>query len=170
MSVGLVYLRPVRIAGVRVEGPCDEVVERAWNGLNDWILRKSLSDDVDVGYGLIQQNSDGSLTSKDLCYEAGIKLPDIVTPGEANELHRTRLQGGAYYRSRFSGPVSNLHTEFDGMLARLKEDRNLRIDIDRPLVTVLVDLNEFSSEGEVRSNLLVPVLVGDMSRGSRQAA
>ncbi|MCH9809174.1 MAG: hypothetical protein K0U74_15725 [Alphaproteobacteria bacterium] len=170
VSAGLVYLRPVQIAGFQVQGRLDEAAKEAWSGVSDWIVRKSLTREVEIGYGLIGQCADASLLEDEFKYRAGIKLPTIVTPAEANELHRSKLPGGAYYRRRFSGPVSAITAEFDAFLAEIKDDRNLCVDAERPLVTVVLDLDQVENGQDVRSNLLVPVLSVQASNSPRRAA
>ncbi len=168
--MGLVYLRPVRLAGVQVDGPLNEAAGDAWWGLSEWIVRKSLSREVEIGYGLITLGDNNSLAGCRVRYQAAIKLPPIVTPTEANELCRAQLPGGAYLRRRFSGPASSINEELSSFLDGVDTDRNLRIDSERPLVTVLLDVKTIRKGDDIRSNLLIPVLGAEMRASSDQAA
>lgn len=160
----------MRLAGVQVDGLLDEAAGDAWWGLSDWIVRKSLSRDVEIGYGLITLGDNNSLADDRVRYQAAIKLPPIVTPTEANELCRAHLPGGAYLRRRFSGPASAISEELCSFLDGVDTDRNLRIDNERPLVTVLLDVKSIQKGDEVRSNLLIPVLSAEMRAAPDQAA
>ena len=164
MSEGLVYMRPLRLAGVCVQSVGTDDVLHAWSRLNDWIIRKSLTREVEIGYGLIGVGERGQ------GYAACIELPDSVRSHEADELSRASLQGGAYVRSRFQGPVSEVVARLEDMRVRLECAEHTRLDSGRPLVSVILDVKIVKSGRDVRSNLLVPVCGNELSNFPRKAA
>lgn len=164
MSVGMVYMRPLRLAGVTVAGASEEQIRKSWSVLNEWILRKGFSHEVEVGYGLFVSTDAGSE------YIAGIELPPTATPAEANELKRASLQGGAYFRRRFQGLLSAIPNEFDAMQQELSRQDNICYDSERPLVTVFLDMKQMAQGSEIRSNLLIPVRGAQMTGRPSAAA
>jgi len=164
VSEGLVYMRPLRLAGVSVESVGTDEVLHAWSRLNEWIIRKSLGREVEIGYGLVGVGESG------FAYTACIELPDCVTKPEADELSRASLQGGAYIRSRFKGPVSEVGGKLEDMRERLNHAEHTRLDVERPLVSVFLDVRMVKPGCDVRSNLLVPVCGNESSKSPRKAA
>ena len=169
MSLGLVYLRPLHLVGINAPAASDVAICQSWDVLNDWITRKSLSREVEIGYGLLQHSAlgegDGAAS-----YEACIETPQSVTPSETSELKRVRLQGGAYFRRRYQGPVASMLTELRAMRAELGDSGHVKIDLGRPIVTVILDVRRLRFEEEVRSNLLIPARGCDAFSSSRRAA
>lgn len=164
MSAGFVYMRPLRLAGVSSSGVGEDAILNCWALLNEWITRKSLAREIEIGYGLINR-SEGKTV-----YTACVELPEIVTPAEADELARASLQGGAYLRSRFQGTVDGIDGQFEDMRADLGNSGHVRFDSERPLVTVFLDVKGIKSGQEVRSNLLIPVRGGELAESPSRAA
>ena len=167
MSVGLVYLRPLRLVGINSPRASGVSIRKSWDILNDWITRKSLGSEVEIGYGLLQHSA---LEDGGACFEACIELPSSVTKSETNELKRLRLQGGAYFRRRHNGPVSSMLSELRSMHAELGDGGHVKIDLGRPIVTVILDVRQLRYGDEVRSNLLIPARGCDKFQNSRRAA
>ena len=169
MSLGLVYLRPLRLAGIDALSASEEEIQKSWELLNRWITRKSLSRDIEIGYGLLQHSAlqDGTSGSS---YEACIEVPKSVTTGEVGELKRSSLPGGAYFRRRYSGPVASMLGELQTMRSELDRRGNVKIDLGRPIVTVLLDIKQLRSGDGLRSNLLIPARSSEMSCVSNQVA
>lgn len=164
MSEGLVYMRPLRLIGVHVPTSGTLHVLHAWRRLNEWILRKSLSHEVEVGYGLFGVGEEG-------CgYCAAIEQPEAVTRAEANELARMNLAGGAYKRGRFMGPVDEIEAQLEAMAATLGSAQNMRVDDDRPVVSIFLDIKTVKADRDVRSNLLIPARSTELSRSPRKVA
>ena len=164
MSENLEYMRPLRLAGICVPTGAKEDVLHAWKRLNEWILRKSLIREIEIGYGLVRVDKDG------FDYTACIELPAAVTRSEAEELSRASLQGGAYMRCRYQGPVSEICRELEAMREKMGGNEHMHLDAKRPLVSVLLDLKGVNSGLDVRSNLLVPVCGSELSKSSPKAA
>lgn len=93
MSLGVVYPRPLRLVGISGPSASDAAICESWDVLNDWIRRKSLSTEVEIGYVLLQHSAlgDGDGVPS---YEACIEMSLSVTPSETRKLKRIRLQGG----------------------------------------------------------------------------
>ena len=164
MSVGMVYMRPLRLAGVSVAEASNKDICNVWSALHEWVTRKGFAHEVEVGYGLFLSNDEGTE------YIAGIELPATATAAEANELTRAGLQGGAYLRRRFQGPFNAIPTEFEKMKQELSSEENICYDADRPLVTVLLDIKQLCQQPEIRSNLLIPVRGAQMTGRTTAAA
>ena len=169
MALGLVYLRPLRLAGIDALSASEEEIQKSWELLNRWITRKSLSRDIEIGYGLLQHSAllDGTSGSS---YEACIEVPKSLTTGEAGELKRSSLPGGAYFRRRCSGPVASMLGELQTMRSELDRGGNVKIDLGRPIVTVLLDIKQLRSGDGLRSNLLIPACSSKMSCVLNQVA
>ncbi len=150
-------MRPLRLAGVSVAEASGEDICNVWTALHEWVTRKGFAHEVEVGYGLFLSTDEGTE------YIAGIELPPTATAGEANELTRAGLQGGAYFRRRFQGPFSDIASEFEKMQEELSHEENICYDTDRPLVTILLDIKQLCQQPEIRSNLLIPVRGAQMT-------
>lgn len=169
MSVGLVYLRPLRLVGINSPRGSGVSIRKSWDILNDWITRKSLGSEVELGYGLLQHSAleDGAGVAS---FEACIELPSSVSKSETNELKHLRLQGGAYFRRRHNGPVSSMLSELRNMHAELGHGGHVKIDLSRPMVTVILGVRQLRYGDEIRSNLLIPARGCDKFQNSRHAA
>lgn len=167
--MGLVYLRPLRLVGINSPRASGASMRESWHKLNEWITRKSLGSEVEIGYGLLQHAAmeDGAGGAS---FEACIEQPSSVTKSETNELKRLRLQGGAYFRRRHYGPVSSLLSELRNMHAELDHRGHVKIDLGRPIVTVILGVRQLRYGDEVRSNLLIPARSCDKFQNSRHAA
>jgi len=163
VSEGLVYMRPRSLLGVQARSSHDDDVLHAWSRLNEWVLRKSLAHEVEIGYGLVG-NGDG------VRYCASIEQPESVTSAEADEPARASLQGGAYLRSRFIGPVEEIPNQLSSMLQSLGAVGNMRLDRDRPMVNVFLDIRNLKAGRDVRSNLLIPVCGTELAKSPSKAA
>lgn len=140
----------------------------AWEAVNAFILRKGLSREVDIGYGIVS----GGLSADrdaDVTYHAAIEMPVGIAPVDADELSRAKLAGGAFYRRRFHGELADIADEFSSMIKVLGEEPHVRVDAERPLVTVMLKIADLRRPVLVRSNLLVPAC-GTESRRSASAA
>jgi hypothetical protein len=157
-------MRPLRLSGVSAPGHSEETIDRCWGWLNAWVARKSLGREIEIGYGLINHHQDGT------SYTACVELPISVMPVEADELAKASLAGGAYFRKRFLGPVEAIGAEFDIMRGELDGAAHVRLDTDRPLVTVFLDVKNIKSGPDVRSNLLIPVLGNELAYVPGRAA
>ncbi|MBU1210232.1 MAG: GyrI-like domain-containing protein [Alphaproteobacteria bacterium] len=157
-------MRPLRLAGVSVASAGTDDVLHAWSRLNEWIIRKSLGREVEIGYGLVGVGGSGP------AYTACIELPDCVSSVEADELARASLEGGAYIRIRFQGPVSDVGQKLEDMRGQLNLAEHTRLDAGRPLVSVFLDVRMVKTGCDVRSNLLVPVCGNEVSKSPRKAA
>lgn len=164
MSVGMVYMRPLRLAGISAVGEPHEQAEKSWTALNDWIVRKGFAREIEIGYGLFQQSPDGPQ------YFACIELPVTATKSETAELRQVNLDGGAHFRRRYNGPFSEIPSEFNSMQRELSTDNKLCQDQSRPLLTIFLELKKFQLTGDIRSNMLIPVGVVDIPGSSPRAA
>ena len=134
--MGLVYLRPLRLVGINSPRASGVSIRKSWDILNDWITRKSLGSEVEIGYGLLQHSA---LEDGAACFYACIELPTSVTKSETNEQKRLRHQGGAYYPLRHNVPVSSMLSELRIMHAELGDGWPVKIDLCRPIVTVILE-------------------------------
>lgn len=157
-------MRPLRLIGVRVPSTEQDDILLAWARLNEWITRKSLAREIEIGYGLVGVG--GDLRG----YAATIEMPEAVTRAEADELASASLQGGAYLRSRFEGHVDEISGKLEGLRMDLNMHSNVRFDEERPLVCVFFDLSRFKSGTHVKSNLLIPVCRCEMPELEGHAA
>lgn len=157
-------MRPLRLIGIHAPTSGKEDVLHAWQRLNEWVLRKSLSHDVEIGYGLVGVGDGGS------GYCVAIEQPEAVTAAEANELARMSLPGGAYRRSRFKGPLDAIQPRLEEMVGALGPGEHTRLDTHRPLVSILLDIKSAKAGEEVRSNLLIPVCCSELSKSPQKAA
>lgn len=157
-------MRPLRLGGIRVPTDGKDDVLHAWKRLNEWVLRKSLVREIEIGYGLI------GLSEDDFDYAACIELPRAVTRSEVKELSNASLQGGAYLRTRFQGPLGEVRQMLEAMREKSIVSEHMQFDEGRPLVSVFLDLKSLRSGQDVRSNLLVPVRSVELSKRPQKAA
>ena len=163
VSVGLVYMRPRRLAGFSVASADGQSVARCWSLMLDWIVRKGLIQEIELGYGFFRDEPERAFT-------ACIELPEVLTIAEVKELDRVMGPGGAFYRQRLTSDVGDISGAINAFRDDLDTTANMKIDVERPLVSVLIGLKDVQAGAPVRCNLLVPVCKAEQRQSDTQAA
>ena len=167
MSVGFVYLRPLRVVAVKAHGPYVASAHEAWRQMFAWLDDSGMRREVGRGYGLMRH--DPKLTPEEKCrYEACIELlagyESMVPAG----FDVTTLPGGAYARRRHSG--SDL---LRSTIASLRDDwvpsQGLHVDPRRPFIEIYCD-NPIVVAAEARKiDVCIPVSMAPASPHIRPA-
>ena len=156
MQSGLLYLRPSRLVYVRVTGDYATSIPAAWTKMLAWIERNGISSPIGRGFGLARDNP--SLVPANQCrYDACIESEAHFEDRALRELGLLTLPGGPYLRRREKGDYDNLVARFAGLHASYEPPTGLRLDSNRPLVTVYLDDPRRFSPGELRADVCVPV-------------
>ncbi len=135
------YLRLLRFVGINSPRATGAPIRKSRDILNDWITCKSLGGEVDIGYGLLQHSvheEGGGVSS----FETYIELPVSATQSETSELKRLSLQGEAYFRRRYHGSVAPMLGELRTMRGELGNGGHVKIDMVRPIITVILDVRQ----------------------------
>lgn len=157
MSTGLVYLRPVRVAFVRVRGPYGQSAPAAWSKLLAWLDQHRVRSDVTRGFGLAHDDP-RTIAAADLRYDACVEVPPEVEALALREFGMQTLPGGAYARRRFVGPHSGIHTEFHEMRRTWAPSRGLALHTRRPFVEIYLDDPARCAPEKLRTDLCIPVI------------
>ncbi|MCB1511596.1 MAG: GyrI-like domain-containing protein [Hyphomicrobiaceae bacterium] len=155
MSAGIVYLRPVPVARIRVFGPHGDAAREAWSRLFAWADRTRQRRRFERGFGLLFiAKGDGG--SDRPGYDACIELPEDIELDSAAGFVAHSLPGGAYMRARHRGPVEMLGESLRELRTVEAQRRGLTVDPHRPLMEIYHTDAELSGKPH-RIDLCVPV-------------
>lgn len=171
MQSGLVYLRPSRLVYVRVTGAYETSIPSAWSKMQAWIERNGVGSAIGRGFGLARDNP--ALVAANQCrYDACIAVEPYFEDRAMRELGLLTLPGGPYLRRREKGGYEDLIARFAGLHASFEAPTGLRLDSNRPLVTIYLDDPRRFSPGDLRTDVCVPVttIAARGRSGTAQAA
>ncbi len=159
MQTGLVYLRPSRLVYVRVTGAYENSIPAAWDKMLAWIDRNGISSPLGRGFGLARDNPQ-SVPANQCRYDACIVVEPHFEDRAMRELGILMLPGGPYVRRREVGNYNVIMTRVAGLHASFEAPTGLRLDDNRPLVTIYLDDPRRFEPGELRADMCVPVSAG----------
>lgn len=171
MQSGLVYLRPSRLVYVRITGAYESSIPAAWEKMLAWIDRNGVGSVLGRGFGLARDNP--KTVPADRCrYDACIAVEPHFEERAMRELGILTLPAGPYVRKREIGSYSAIFTRVAGLHASFEAPTGLRLDDNRPLVTIYLDDPRRFEPGELRADVCVPVSAGAarVRAGQTQAA
>jgi AraC family transcriptional regulator len=155
--IGLVYLRPRRVAFVRAYGPYSNASQQAWDVLLAWLDRQNLKSHLSCGFGLAYDNP--RRTTDDGCrYDACVELPDHYAELMSDGLAFQMLPGGAFARARHVGP----HDTVKDSVTRIRDtwlpdQPHLVVDRTRPFLFCYLDDPRSCAHDDLRSDVCLPV-------------
>lgn len=156
MKSGLVYLRPSRLAYVRVTGPYAESAPRAWDRMLGWLDSNRLATSIERGYGMMRDDP-GVVAPEQCRFDACVDLNPLFEERAVRELGAQILPGGTYVRTRLAGNARSLCSEVLGFYAKFNAPQGLRFDGRRPMVTIfLEDPRRYNAE-DLRADVCIPV-------------
>lgn len=156
MKSGLVYLRPSRLAYVRVTGPYETSAPEAWERMTSWIAKNGFDATVTRGYGMMRDNP--KLIAAENCrYDACVDLNPLFEERAIRELGAQTLPGGSYVRLRKSGKYQAIRAEVAGFYTEFDAPNGLRLDDRRPMVMIFLDNPRQFAVEDVRADICVPV-------------
>ncbi len=157
MSTGFVYLRPLNVAYVRVNGLYATSAKDAWERMFAWLNESGMIRSVGTGYGLLLDDPrvvDAVKCRYDACVELiddyGRKLPD--------EFGIRRLPGGAYARNRHKTGNVGLGKVISSLRDNWAPARGLAVDPRRPVIEIYLDNPQLVGEDKCRVDVCLPVL------------
>lgn len=159
MTTPLVYLRPARLAFVRVTGPYDQSIPQAWEKMLTWIEKNGFKPQGERGYGLAHDNPmlvDPAQCRFDACVQLSAEFQDRAE----RELGMKTLPGGPYTRIRKSGGYGRLRQAMTTLYSEPTIPEGLHLDTRRPIVTIYLDDPRRFSPRELRADVCVPVSTG----------
>jgi AraC family transcriptional regulator len=169
MTSGLVYLRPTRLAFVRVTGPYETSIPEAWNRLLEWTEQNGFSSPVGHGYGLARDNP--LRVSADKCrYEACVPVTPLSEDRAMRELGVITLPGGSYTRVRHAGGYGPMRSMIPALYSNFEAPADLKLDDKRPIVTIYLDDPRRFDDSDLRADICVPVTAARLSRSADKAA
>lgn len=161
MKNGLVYLRPARLAYVRVNGAYEHSIPLAWQKMLAWADKNGIKPQGERGYGLA--HDDPNQVAAEKCrYDACIQLPVEFEDRASRDLGLIMLPAGAYTRLRKTGGYGKLRSEMAGFYASPCLSADIQLDTRRPIVTIYLDDPRRHSERELRADICVPVATKSM--------
>lgn len=157
MSTGFVYLRPLNVAYVRVNGAYANSAKEAWTRMFAWLNESGMIRSVGTGYGLLLDDprvTDAHKCRYDACVELledfGRKLPD--------EFGIRRLPGGAYARDRHKTGNVGLGSVISHLRNDWAPSRGLAVDARRPVIEIYLDNPQLVGEDKCRVDVCLPVV------------
>jgi AraC family transcriptional regulator len=156
MKSGLVYLRPSRLAYVRVTGAYETSIVKAWDQMLSWLEKHGLHSPIGRGYGLMRDCP--KIIAPEKCrYDACVDLNPFFEERAIRELGAQTLPGGSYMRIRNIGSYDNLRGKLPGLYTDFEAPAGLRFDERRPLVTIYLDDPRRMSDDDLRADICLPI-------------
>jgi AraC family transcriptional regulator len=165
----LIYLRPTRLIYVRETGPYEDTIPTAWNRLFAWLDTNGLHAALGRGYGLARDNP-LEIGRKNCRYDACVEVRSNLEDKAIRELGVTTLPGGVYVCRRLSGNYDRMPPAVQNVYSQFTPLPGLCFDENRPVVSIYVDNPNRLVDGELRSELCVPVIADDEYIRPRLAA
>lgn len=152
----LVYLRPARLVYVRVTGAYDQSIPAAWAKLLAWVEQNGVGSSLGRGFGLARDNPQ-SVPANKCRYDACIVAEPQFEDRAMRELGVLTLPAGPYVRRREIGNYSEISARVAGLHASYEAPVGLKLDSNRPLVTIYLDDPRRFEPGQLRADLCIPV-------------
>lgn len=169
MKSGLVYLRPARLAYVRVTGAYETSIPEAWSRLLEWTEKNGFSSPVGHGYGLARDNP--LRVSADKCrYDACVPVTPLSDDRAMRELGVITLPGGSYTRVRHAGGYEPIRSMIAGLYNNFDAPVDLKLDDKRPIITIYLDDPRRFDADDLRADICVPVTAARFTRPAAEAA
>lgn len=163
MNSGLVYLRPFRLAYVRVTGPYDTSIEAAWTQMFAWLDKNGVSSPTGRGYGLARDNPE-QVRPANCRYDACIQVGPMFEDRAQRELGLVTLPAGPYTRSRQAGGYEPIQSMMGGLYSTFGPAPALRLDERRPIVTIYLDDPRRLDARDLRADVCVPVTASKLGK------
>jgi DNA gyrase inhibitor GyrI len=159
MKHAMVYLRPARLAFVRVVGPYETSIPKAWDKIVTWMDAHGIQPVGERGYGLARDNP--MLVAAEACrYDACIQVSPEFEDRAERDLGMITLPGGPYVRTRMSGSYDAMPSRLIAAFDKTDFSADLRLDARRPLVSIYLDDPRRFEARDLRADVCVPVATG----------
>ena len=156
MSGGPVHLRPQRLVYVRMTGPYETSVPKAWSKLLGWVERAGMASLVASWYGLARDNP--YQVAHDQCrYDACVPVDPMFEDRALRELGLTTLPGGPHERHKHIGGYADVIARLGAFYSTHAPQNGLQFDLRRPIVTVYFSDPRQTDEAKPRADLCVPL-------------
>ena len=167
MSNGLVYLRPVQVAYLRIESIRRKAAQAAWAELEAILTDLHVLANVERAYGFVHNSRRMGCSGEDAYYCAGVEVFPGLPMTPESVLRRTTLPGGAYLRHRHKGSLDAIGGEFTELCGVPQKHADIVLDQRRPLVEVYSMIGPGAID-EARIELCAPVLPRTSAEARRQ--
>jgi len=157
MRIGVVYMKPRKVAYVRRTGPYSASSAAAWQDLTNWIEEAGIRPLISCGYGL-SHDAPGKVAHGSCRYDACVEIPDGFSHLSTFGLAHQTLPGGAFARLRHVGRYDQLRPSILSVRdAWLPSQPHLCLDTRRPLMVVYMDDPVRRERDALRCDVCVPV-------------
>lgn len=168
MKSGLLYLRPTKIAYVRVNGHYQSSIPAAWEKIFAWLEKIGCSSSMGRGYGLTRDNP-ATVKPENCRYDACIEMEPYFEERAIRELGAQMLPGGSYVRNRRIGSYEGIIGEMPTLHQAFMPGLGLMVDERRPIVTVYLDDPMRLAVDNLRADICMPVKT-KAARNAQEAA
>ena len=142
---------------MRAHGPYKAASIEAWHTMSEWLSRHNLTTQINCGYGLALDESQGS-QPQSCRYDACIDVPASYTALKNDGLPFQTLPGGAFARIRHVGSYAKVRASLVKVRdVWLPEQPRLRLDRRRPLLVIYLDAPDQNRASKLRCDVCVPV-------------
>jgi len=156
LSSGIVYIRPIKVMYLRVEGADRAAAVAAWDQMTSLLQERRILHSVSRGFGLIRGNRRMSPADVPQTYDAAVELTSSVCDLPDLKLRVQTLPGGSYLRARHRNGIETVPQSFSELCDTHLEPRGLELDPRRPLVEIYLARKPGRIEGS-SIELCVPV-------------
>lgn len=157
MSIGIVYLRPLRVLFVRKTGRYADSAHGAWAELLGLLDEHGVRQEFKAGYGVMHDDPE---TSEEAArrYDACVSSEVAGDSKLAQILPTQTIVGGVYLRLNHDGAAASIKP----LLSRLRTEevarRGLTLDAKRPFMEIYTRDPGNLDNPTVRVDLAVPVI------------
>jgi AraC family transcriptional regulator len=156
MQNNFVYLRPSRLVYVRINGAYETTIPAAWSKMLNWIERNGVGSALGRGFGLARDNPQ-TVPASQCRYDACIEVESHFEDRAMRELGILTLPGGPYVRRREVGSYADIVTRVATLHASFVVPNGIKLDSNRPLVTIYLDDPRRFEPGQLRADMCIPV-------------
>lgn len=157
MSFAMVYLKPQPLLFYRVRGDRHAAKTEAWDGVQAWLKQSTGSETMARAYGLWQPDADQFQTGT---YDACIEVPECIDSAALSTIRQQTSPGGAFQRTRFKGPCSDLHEAVEDAAKTFKSGGGLILDPGRAIVEIFFGEEISIDQDDVKIDICIPVKFG----------
>lgn len=131
----VVFLKPVMLVSVQVQGPYAETISKAWEELHTYIDTGDLGAQPNRGYGIFYHDP-RIVKDEELRYAAGVPMPTNWRPTKQPGIFAMQFEGGTFLRTTFVGPYENLNLAITKLRENWIPQHGLVLDQKKPVVTI----------------------------------
>lgn len=152
----VIFLKPAILAAVKLVGPYQTTVPKAWSTIFDWMDLTKPDPKPDHGYGLTFDDP-RKVSEPDLRYVAGVVVPSHWESCPTNKVAGQRFDGGTFLRTRIVGPYTNVGRMISSLRDQWIPKNGLVFDQKQPVLTIYRSDTRYVAPEDHVADVCLPV-------------